>query len=173
MKFEKVSFEQYFKDECPKNISESDISECREVLKGEWDNIILPKRATKYSAAYDLYSPTDFTLNEGFTITLSLGIKANLDRDKGFFIIPRSGVGFKYGIELWNTIGLIDCDFYNNPTNEGNIKLKLHNAGNNGAWVVKAGDAIAQGIIIKYYTTEDDIPGGERIGGTGSTSRKE
>lgn len=173
MKFEKISFEQYFKDECPPGISEGHIPSCREALKEEWGNIKLPRRATKYSAAYDLYSPTTFTLPEDCSITLALGIKVNLDRDKGLLILPRSGIGFKYGVRLWNGIGLVDADYYNNPTNEGSIKIKLYNPGWGGSWNVEEGDAIAQAIIFKYYTTDDDIPGGDRLGGFGHTSRKE
>lgn len=173
MKFEKVSFEQYFKDECPKNISDDNISDFREALKKEWDNIILPKRATKYSCGYDIVSPVDFNLDEGCVIELSLGIKVELDRDRLFLIVPRSGSGIRYGIKLLNSLGVIDADYYNNPGNEGHIRAKIKNDGNGGTWVVKAGDAILQGIIIKYYTTDDDIPGGNRVGGWGSTSRKE
>lgn len=172
MRFEKVSFEQYFKDCCPKNVDGELKEECKKLLKQEWDNIILPKRSTKYSAGYDIFSVCDFKLEPGKIIKMSLGIKVNLDSDKVLLILPRSGIGFKYGIKLLNTIAAIDADFYNNPGNEGDIAIKLMNPGYNGTWEVKAGDAIAQGIIVKYYTTEDDVPGGKRIGGTGSTSKK-
>ena len=57
-KFEKVSFEQFKKDfkDCFENFSDGHIESIYEQIK-------LPKRATKYSAGYDFKSPVDFVVS--------------------------------------------------------------------------------------------------------------
>ena len=62
IKFEKVSFEQFLKD-FPKEYNYSE-----EEIKLIYDQIKLPKRATKHSAGYDFFAP--FDLNFKFNETL-------------------------------------------------------------------------------------------------------
>ena len=157
MKFEKISTEQFRAD-----VSNIWIS---------YDEIKLPKRATKCSAGYDIFSLTDFKLRPRQSILLPTGIKAQLDSDKFLLILPRSGQGFKYKVQLWNTAGVIDADYYNNEKNEGHIWVKLYNDSPDGeTLVVKQGDAICQGIILPYYKVDDDKSDKERVGGFGSTN---
>lgn len=164
MKFEKISKRQYMKDfvgkfPCP------------------YTDIKLPKRGTAQSAGYDIFSPIDFTLHPGESIKLPTGIKFKCDADKWLMCVPRSGQGFKYGIMLANTVGVIDADYYNNPNNEGHMWVKLtypqQASINIDPFVVKAGDAICQAIIVPYFTVEDDDTTTERVGGFGSTSNNE
>lgn len=158
-RFEKVSLEQYEKD-----------------FDGLWfveiyDSIKIPKRATMASAGYDFFSPFDFVLYAGETIKIPTGIKVNLDADKFLAIVPRSGLGFKYRIQLDNTIGIIDSDYINSD-NEGHIFIKLTNDGHEGKeLIVKQGEGIAQGIILPYFMTVDDETDGVRNGGFGSTNK--
>ena len=65
---------------------------------------------------------------------------------------------------------LIDADYYNNPDNEGEIFFQIINLAP-FAIQLKRGDAIGQGIIKPYLTTEDDAATGERTGGFGSTDK--
>ena len=65
---------------------------------------------------------------------------------------------------------IIDADYYNNPDNEGHIFFQIINLSPFDI-VLKKGDAIGQGILKRYYTTDDDAAKGERTGGFGSTSR--
>lgn len=131
-----------------------------------YDNIILPKRATKGSAGYDFYAPYDFVLEPNCEIIIDTGIRAKINEDWVLVILPRSGSGFKYGVRLANTAGVIDSDYFN-ADNEGHIKIKL--VGGTKTFSVKAGDAFAQGIFLPYGITEDDDCDGERHGGFGST----
>lgn len=159
MVFKKVSFEQYEKS-VGNNIN----------LRKEYDDIKLPKRATRYSAGYDFFSPIDFVLLAGETIKIPTGIRVILDNDKYLAIVPRSGLGFKYRLQLDNTIGIVDAD-YSQSDNEGHIFIKITNdSKDNKALYVKKGEAFAQGIISKYYLTEDDYVVKERNGGFGSTN---
>lgn len=129
-----------------------------------------PHRATKYSAGYDFYSPLDFKLESGETIKIPTGIRVSLDTDKVLLVVPRSGLGFKYRLQLDNTIGVIDADYYNSD-NEGHIWIKITNDSKEGKVLhINKGEAIAQGIILKYETTIDDESDGIRNGGFGSTS---
>ena len=84
--------------------------------------------------------------------------------------VPRSGLGFKYRLQLDNTVGIIDEDYYNNPGNEGHMWVKLTNDSRDGKIVqLEMGDAMFQGIILPYLIVDDDNAQGDRIGGFGST----
>lgn len=133
-----------------------------------YDSIKLPKRATKGSAGYDFYAPYDFELAPQEEIVIDTGIRARIDEDWVLVILPRSGSGFKYGVRLANTAGVIDSDYFN-ADNEGHIKIKL--TGGTKTFSVKAGDAFAQGIFLPYGITEDDECDAERRGGFGSTGK--
>lgn len=157
MKFEKISYTMYEKENLDINIGYAQIK--------------LPKRATKYSAGYDIYSICDFELRPNQTILLPTGIKFDCDTDKFLFIAPRSGQGFKYKVQLYNTVGIVDADYYNNNKNEGHIWIKLYNDSPEGhTLTVKQGEAICQGIIMPYFKVEGDEVDGIRSGGFGSTS---
>lgn len=166
-KFNKVSFKQYEMDNIRELIEEWE-------LEKEWMDIKLPKRGTKYSAGYDFFAPFAFTLKPGETILIPTAIRCELEKDKYLQIVPRSGLGFKYRLQLDNTQGVIDSD-YACSSNEGHIMLKLTNDSyyKDKILSIKQGDGIAQGIILPYFLTEDDDldykP--ERDGGFGSTSR--
>lgn len=159
MRFEKISEYQFMKD----NVH----------IRIEYDKIKIPKRATKCSAGYDFYSPSSFILYPGESIKLPTGIKVCLDDDRFLMIVPRSSLGFRYRAQLDNSVGIVDADYYNNAENEGHIWIKITNDSKdiNNVMVVNQGDAIAQGIILKYYTVEDDESDGERTGGFGSTDK--
>ena len=155
-KFEKVSFNEFSK--------EIDDVIC-------YNEIKMPKRATSGSAGYDFYSPFDFTLNPGETIKIPTGIRVKIVDGWFLGIFPRSGLGFKYRLQLNNTVGIIDSDYYN-ALNEGHIFIKITNDTNEGKQVViKKGEAFAQGIFMQFGITEDDDSTAERIGGMGSTTK--
>ncbi len=64
-------------------------------------------------------------------------------------------MGFKYNIRLCNQVGVIDADYYNNQDNEGHIWLKVENEGEKTITINK-GEAIVQGLFIKYLITDTD-----------------
>lgn len=129
----------------------------------------LPKRATKHSIAYDFYSPEDFVVEPHSKYMLWTGVKAQFLDDEALLLNVRSSMG-KKNIMLSNTQAWIESDYYNNKNNEGEIGLFFYNYGNE-KWEVKQGDRIAQGMFIKYLTTDDDNAEGVRVGGWGSTSK--
>lgn len=87
-------------------------------------------------------------------------------------LFPRSGLGFKYRMQLNNTVGIIDSDYFYSD-NEGHIFAKITNDSNEGkALEVAAGSGFMQGIFLQYGITEDDEADGVRNGGFGSTTKK-
>ncbi len=64
-------------------------------------------------------------------------------------------MGFKYNIRLCNQVGVIDADYYNNQDNEGHIWLKVENESEK-IITIKKGEAIVQGLFIKYLITDTD-----------------
>lgn len=165
-KFYKVSFEQFeesWKDDFPETSPE----EIREI----YEKIKLPARATKGSAGYDFFSPIDFELKSGETLKIPTGIRVSMEEDWVLCIFPRSGLGFKYRLQMNNTVGVIDSDYYDSD-NEGHIFLKMTNDSNEGKTVtVSQGNGMAQGIFFQYGITEDDQAEEERNGGFGSTTK--
>ena len=161
-KFEKVSFEQFFKDMM------DTFGMLDNTIEETYKNIKLPKRATTGSAGYDFYSPIDFELKPGETIKIPTGIRCLMDENWVLQIYPRSGLGFKYQINLCNEVGIVDSD-YSNSDNEGHIFIKLVNRGDKTV-TINSGDAFAQGIFLPYGITVDDDTDGIRNGGFGSTT---
>ncbi len=157
-RFEKISFKQFKKDIC----------EDKEL----YDSIELPKRSTKNSAGYDIRSMEEYTLKPGDSKIFKTGIKAEMNNNEVFLIFDRSSFGFKYDIMLSNSVGVIDCDFYNNPENEGHIGVKLINLGDKEV-EIHIGDRIAQGVFMPFLTidNEEEVKL-VRKGGSGSTGRR-
>lgn len=162
-KFEKVSFEQ-FKAAWEKDFPNSDVCEIYNSLK-------LPHRATSGSAGYDFYAPDSFSLAPGETIKIPTGIRAKIDDGWVLKLYPRSGLGFKYRLQLNNTVGIIDSDYYNSD-NEGHIFCRITNDSNEKKTVeLNRGDGFCQGIFLEYGITVDDDADGIRNGGFGSTGK--
>ncbi len=136
-----------------------------------FDSVKLPKRATKGSAGYDFFALKDITLAPGETAKMPTGIRVKIDEGWVLKIYPRSGLGFKFRLQLNNTVGIIDSDYYYSD-NEGHIFIKITNDSKEGKTVaIKSGDAFAQGVFVEYGITVDDDATEIRNGGFGSTSK--
>ncbi len=160
-RFEKVSLKQFAADfECLSDITAAD---CYEGIKK-------PLRATRGSAGYDFFAPYDIELKPGEALKVPTGWRCRMRRDFVLMIFPRSGLGFKYRLQLNNSVGIIDSDYYGAP-NEGHIMIKIFNDGREGKTVtLPRGTAFAQGIFLPFGITTDDCVRTERTGGLGSTS---
>ena len=161
--FEIIKIEQMAKDF---GVSEAIASELRQ-------DILIPQRGTPRSAAYDIRAPFSLTLFPGETIKVPTGLKVYMAADEYVAIFVRSSLGFKHNIRLMNQVGIIDADYYNNPSNEGHIFIALQNEGKE-IWHLEAGKAFAQAIFMKYLGTDHDSPIQDaRSGGIGSTDRRD
>ena len=162
-KFEKVSLNQFKEDFCGVfNINENE-------LENIYNDIKLPKRATVSSAGYDFYLPVDLELKPGETIKIPTGIRCYMEEDIVLSLYPRSSLGFKFKMQLNNTVGIIDADYVNSD-NQGHIFVRMTNESDKQL-VVEKGTAFAQGIFTQYLLTEDDDVTEIRNGGLGSTTK--
>ncbi len=166
-KFHKVSYEQFYHDwkDC---FGSSDAQ-----IEAIYDGIILPRRATAGSAGYDFFSPIDIVLRPGETVKIPTGVRVEMEEGWVLKCYPRSGLGFKYRLQLNNTVGVIDSDYYY-AENEGHIFCKLSNDTYEAKTVeIAKGDAMVQGVFLAFGITEDDQASGVRTGGFGSTNKKD
>lgn len=166
-KFHKVSAERFmadWKDTFPETAEET--------IADIYNKIKLPVRATAGSAGYDFFSPVDITLNPGETVKIPTGIRVEMEQDWVLKCYPRAGLGFKYRLQLNNTVGIIDSDYFYSD-NEGHIFSKITNDSNESKSVsIQAGTGFMQGIFVEYGITVDDDAQGIRNGGFGSTTQK-
>jgi len=156
-KFELISKEQFDADFKDTNVL--------------YEELMLPKRNTKYAAGYDFYLPYDIEVKPGEIIKIATGVKVMMNEDEFLGLYVRSSLGFKYNMRLCNQVGIIDFDYYNNIDNEGHMFVRLQNHGDKTV-CLKKNDRYVQGIFQKYYTVDDEeIIENERIGGFGSTNK--
>lgn len=134
-----------------------------------YDDIILPKRATKASAGYDFFIPYDLIINPNESVVVKTSIRCEIDESYVLLIFPRSSLGRKYKLTLDNTVGVIDSDYFN-ADNEGHIMIMLTNHSDK-VLELKKNDRFCQGIFIPYGITVDDDAENNRTGGFGSTGK--
>lgn len=166
-KFEKVSYEQFAYDWKHVYPLATD-----EEIESIYNGIMLPRRSTVGSAGYDFYLPNNIDVPDGSAALIPTGICCKIEEGWMLSLFPRSGHGFKYGIHLANTVGIVDLDYYF-ADNEGHIMVKLVNDS-----ILKKNvhfekhTAFCQGIFMPFGITVDDDADGVRHGGFGSTDSK-
>lgn len=164
--FSKVSRERFaadFKEAFPEEAARA--GELYEMLR-------LPVRATSGSAGYDFFMPVTVELAPGETVKIPTGIRARMAASYVLLLFPRSGLGFKYRLQLNNTVGVIDSDYFFSD-NEGHILAKVTNDSKEGKSVtLAAGTGFMQGIFLPYGITADDAVSEKRNGGFGSTTKE-
>ena len=164
--FEKVSFRQFLKD-WQNDFPQTTEKECQQI----YNEISLPCRATKGSAGYDFFAPVSFTLAPQQTLKMPTGIRVKIEEGWVLKCYPRSSLGFNYRLQLNNTVGIIDSDYYFSD-NEGHIFAKITNDSNEDKTlsIVKQ-MGFMQGIFVEYGITIDDVVETVRNGGLGSTTK--
>ena len=136
-------------------------------------DIVMPVRKTETSAGYDICLAETVELAPGQSVMAATGLKAYMQPDEFLSIHIRSSMGIKKHLRLLNSVGIVDSDYYDNPDNEGHIMIAMENMGAEPVRIAR-GERVAQGIFLRYLTTDGD---GEtvkekRSGGFGSTGRK-
>ena len=163
--FEKVSFEQFFK--AWKSAFQASDAEIENI----YNDIKLPLRATSGSAGYDFFIPYDVCLKPNETIIVPTGVRVKIDEGWFLSVLPKSGLGFKFRLQLDNTVGIIDSDYYYSD-NEGHIFVKMtNNCLVDKNVELKKGAQFCQGIFMAFGITLDDNAQGIRNGGFGSTAK--
>ncbi|WP_034551648.1 dUTP diphosphatase [Carnobacterium funditum] len=161
-------------------------------------DVKMPIRATNYAAGYDfeaaedclvpsiwkvllknkqpLNNKNDFSLAEENrkylqSTLVPTGIKAYMEEDEFLQLANRSSNPIKNQLVLPNGIGVIDSDYYNNASNEGQIYFQFINYGIKDH-VIKKGDRIGQGIFLPFLKADNERTTGEnRLGGFGSSGK--
>ena len=153
--FMKVSPAQYAKD----------------APQGDYAQVTIPRRATAGSAGYDFVTPQPICLAPGESCLVPTGIRARMEPSWVLLIFPRSGLGFKFRLQLNNTVGVIDSDYFN-AENEGHIMIKLTNdSREDKTLTLAAGDRFCQGIFLPYGLAMEEDVTSQRTGGFGSTGK--
>lgn len=158
------------------------------------NKIIMPIRATSCSAGYDICAarniiipsiwhaiskintPQELVYEKDWLTQfvkptlVPTGIKVRMPRDNMLLLYNRSSNPIKRGLVLANGVGVIDADYYNNPSNEGEIFGSFYNFSPSD-YKIHAGDAIMQGVFKDYLLTINDRATGQRHGGFGSTDQ--
>ena len=131
----------------------------------------LPIRATKGSAGYDLAVNESGTIMPGEIKLVGTGVKIKMPETEVAFVVPRSSLPRKKGLVIPNSIGVIDSDYYDNPANDGEVKIQLLNIADQPI-TYTTGDIFAQVIFVHYHLVDEDHALAERVGGFGSTDKK-
>ena len=161
--FEKVSSSQFASDFI------SCIGGNEKAAEALYDNIRIPARATAGSAGYDIVTPVSFVLAPGESVKIPTGLRIKMEPGWMLLILPKSGLGSRFRLQLDNTMGLIDQDYYS-AANEGHIMVPVTNDSKSGKILeVPAGKAFVQAVLVPFGITCDDDAEGERKGGFGST----
>ena len=112
-----------------------------------------PQYETLGAAGVDLCACIDapLTIDAGDSILINTGLAIFIKDPKiCATIIPRSGMGHKYGIVLGNLIGLIDSDY------QGPLMVSCWNRGKN-PFTIQPGDRLAQLVFLPVIRPEFKI----------------
>ena len=167
--FEKISKEAY---DAYLGNHKDDVVNGRPHAYVAYDDVKMPFRKTMGSSGHDIYLTESICLAPGEAIIVPTFLKCDIDIQFTMFVLPKSGLGFKYQMMLANTVGLIDADYYNcessDDSNEGHIMIKIVNGGNREI-SLEAGSAFCQAVFVPYGVAEQTNDFRIRSGGFGST----
>lgn len=161
---------------------------CKDYIEKD---ITLPIRKTKNSVGYDLEAAEDTVIPSIWKTVFSnfskflkgdsnyeeikptlvkTGIKSYFNEDEVLFLVNRSSNPIKRGLVLANSLGVVECDYYNNPQNDGELLYAYYNFFPIDT-KLKKHDTIGQAYFQKFLIADNDNATGERIGGLGSTDK--
>ena len=164
--FERVSFNQFFQDWYTMHPGDTE-QEIKQIHK----QIIIPKRATEGSAGYDFFAPMDIIIKPRESVLIPTGIHVKMKEGYVLLLFPRSSLGFKFRLQLDNSVGVIDSDYYH-AKNAGHIYCKLTNDTHEGKNVtISKGEAFVQGVLVPFGIATGDEATEKRTGGIGSTTK--
>lgn len=141
-----------------------------ELISSMTNKDLLPKRETAHAAGYDLSVAEKTVIKAGEIVLVPTGVKAYMQAGEVLYLYDRSSNPRKKGLVLANSVGVIDGDYYNNPSNEGHIFAQMQNITKEDV-VLEVGERIVQGVFAPFLVVDDDEASGERTGGFGSTGQ--
>lgn len=147
-------------------------------IKSFREGSVIPRKATKGSAGYDLYAclpeNNEVMVHPNSSLIIPTGLNVSIPEGYEIQIRPRSGLAAKNMISVLNTPGTIDSDYCGDGENF-ELKVILVNFGRI-PFSIKHQDRIAQMVICKLPDVDlveveefSNISSEDRIGGLGST----
>lgn len=136
-------------------------------------DVQVPEYATAGAAGMDLRANIDtpIVVNGGDTALIPSGVCFNMKSPKmAGIVLPRSGLGYKHGIIMANTVGLIDSDY------QGEVKIAIWNRSNT-AYTIMPQDRIAQIMfmpidLVDLKVVDSFEPSPRGANGFGSTGKQ-
>ena len=128
----------------------------------------MPAYATAGSACFDIATIDDnVDVGPGSSAVLRTGLSFEIPSGHVMMVYSRSGHGFKNGVRLANSVGVIDSDY------RGELMVKVHND-SRARFSISCGDRIAQAMIVpvqqvEFEAAEDLTNTARGVGGFGST----
>lgn len=128
---------------------------------------VIPAYQTSHAACFDLHALEGATVPaHGGTATFRTGLAVELPPGHTMLIYSRSGHGFKNGLRLVNSVGVIDADYKNE------IAVKIIND-SPIEFSFAAGARVAQAMVVPIprikFVEVEELGGPDRLGGFGST----
>src|SRR5688572_1468823 len=131
------------------------------------DNVSLPQYGTGGSAAFDLAASDDMTIAAGEITLVPTGLVIEVPAGMFLGVFARSSTPLKRGLMVANGVGVVDSD-YCGPNDE--IEVEVVNFTTSPV-AIRAGDRLAQGIVLPFVRVEWDerAPSRPTRGGFGRT----
>lgn len=138
------------------------------LIKPLRNSFIMPTKGSEYAGAFDIYMPEPGSVGS-IAEKIHLGFAAAVPYGHVGLLLPRSGTGAKFGLELNNTCGVIDADFRGEwmavmRTKDGSV------------FTWNAGERILQCVVVPVLNVNlqlvKELEGTERgEGGFGSSGK--
>lgn len=143
-----------------------------EIVPHSPETFIAPARGTSKSAGLDIFAQQDILITR-VTGLLDLGFRASVPDGYFAMLLPRSGQGARYNVQLANTAGVIDSD-YRDPWKAA-IHLGDRGTDRTASLLIKRGTALAQMLILPVpqvgVSIVEALRDSDRKGGFGSTDK--
>lgn len=126
-----------------------------------------PTYATLGAACFDIAAVENARIPVGDAVSVPTGLAFEIPDGHVMHVFSRSGHGFKHGVRLVNSVGVIDSDY------RGELFVGLHNDGAE-PFIIRKGDRVAQAMIVPVipvqFETVDELSSTARgDNGCGST----
>lgn len=133
------------------------------------DSAQVPTYGSAGAACFDLYADDTVAIAPGRASTVKTNVAFEVPEGHVMLVYSRSGHGFKSGVRLANTTGVIDSDY------RGEVMVRLQNDGRD-VFQVTQGDRVAQAMILPVQRCEfvavEQLGSTDRgVAGFGSTGK--
>ena len=118
----------------------------------------LPERSTKKSAGYDFYAIEDVEIppyqigDNPFMV--ATGVKVEMEDDEFLMLVNRSSNPKKKKLVMASSVGIVDCDYYENEDNDGEMFFGFYNLSKDTILISK-GDKLGQRYIYEIFKSRE------------------